>query len=390
MVMMGWALWCLARPGFAEVGTAQVIQVEKSEVVFNAGRREGLVLDAEVNLLRLGSPIVHPLTGQVLGRPQEPVGLARIFEVGEHQSRAVLEKSYTVPQVGDAVEYEPSVGHAAAETVAAVHGHEAEAKPPAEVPRAGAGHGKAVAAEGEVQQRLKELEQSVADYHTSSKTLRAYPVFAQRVWDEISSMKSYLVSMDERLVQLEEQQSQDRHHPSSVLGGDTAGGEEGMREFTIRYAPDTQVKLKVAGKTLVISVDHDSLRVRPEGEPVAEAGVALESHGAGTESVHSAEPEVAVEEHQSEPAGEHGAAGEHHLAAEEHHVAAEVHVAEGEAAAQTPWYQSPWVLGIGVLALGLVAGVVSWLIKRHYENKSEELEADLLEDEEEDEDEDED
>ena len=27
-----------------------------------------------------------------------------------------------------------------------------------------------------------------------------------------------------------------------------------MKEFTIRYAPDTQVKLRAAGKTLLISI----------------------------------------------------------------------------------------------------------------------------------------
>ena len=379
IIMVAWALWGLARPGFAEVGTAQVTQVKKSEVVINAGRREGLVLDAAVNLLRLGSPIVHPLTGQVLGRPQEPVGMARIFEVGEHQSRAVIEKSYSVPKVGDAAEYEASVVHAAAETAVTVHGHEVEVRPPAKSAHQAGGSGKVVEADGEVQQRLKKLEQSVADYHTSSKTLKAYPVFAQRVWDEISSMKSYLISLDERLVQLEEQ-NQD-HHRTSVQGGDTAGGEGGMREFTIRYAADTQVKLKVAGKTLLISVEHDSLRVQDEGmgEP-AVAGTVLEPQSEGHEgaAVHSAGPEGAAGEHDGEPAGGKEAA----------HGAAGGHSAEGEAAAQAPWYQSPWVLGLGVLALGLVAGVVSWLIKRRYEAESEELEADYLEDEDEDEDED--
>lgn len=393
MIAVSWALWCLAQPGFGESGTAQVIQVDRSEVVLNVGRRDGLALDAEVNLLRLGSPIVHPLTGQVLGRPQEPVGVARVFEVGEGQSRAVIEKSYSAPQVGDAVEYEPRAGREAAGS----HRHEAAVQPaagghaqketaPVEK-AAGAAreedHGKAGGMDGEVQQRLKDLERSVEEYHSSSKTLKAYPVFAQRVWDEISTMKSYLVSLDERLVQLEEQQSQDRHL-TSVLSGNTAGGEEGMREFTIRYAPDTQVKLKVAGKTLLISVDHDSLRVEGEGmgEPAAEAGTPLAPQGEAAEgaAAHRAESEAAAGEHQGEPAGEK----------EEPHGTAEVHAAESEAAGQLPWYQSPWVLGTGVLTLGLVAGVVSWLIKRRYEEESEELEADYLEDEDEDEDEEED
>jgi hypothetical protein len=404
MIMPGWALWGLAWVALAAADTAQVIQVDKSpgdksEVVLDAGRRHGLALDSEVNLLRPGSPIVHPLTGQVLGRPQEPVGVARVFEVGDQQSRAVVEKSYSPPQVGDEAEYQrpstrereaaaaPAVGHAQEEEA---HGHRV-AEPGVGAAREES-HGKAGGAEGEVQQRLKDLERSVEEYHSSSKTLKAYPVFAQRVWDEISTMKSYLVSLDERLVQLEEQQSQDRHHLSSVVGGDGAG-EEGMREFTVRYAPDTQVKLKVAGKTLLISVDHDSLRVQEEG---AAAPLAGDRHGE-----EGGEPApAAIEEHETAvahvEAPAHGGEEAHKAEEEEEHHPAPAHGGEEEAhggeghEAETPWYQSPWVIGIGVLTLGLVAGVVSWLIKRRYEEESEELEADYLEEEDEDEDEEED
>jgi hypothetical protein len=317
-----------------------------------------LALDAQVNLLRPGSPIVHPLTGQVLGQPQEPVGVARVFEVGDHQSRAVVEKSYTAAQIGDEVEFAPAPGQ---ETATAGQGHEAGGAAPAEE------HGRAAGGDAALQQRLRDLERSVEEYHASSKTLKAYPAFAQRVWDEISTMKSYLVSLDERLVQLEEQQSQERH-PLGAPGGD-GGGEEGMREFTVRYAPDTLVRLKVAGRTLLLSVERDSLRVEEEG--AAPAAVAGE---------HQAEGEPAgAPDH--EPAGEGG--GEEAPAAGEGHGAA-APGGEGHEA-QPPWYHSPWVLGSGVLALGLVAGVVSWLIKRRYEEESEELEADYLEEEEEEE-----
>jgi hypothetical protein len=365
VIAMGLALWCLGRAPVAGAGSAQVIEVgrshgDKAEVLLNAGRREGLALDAQVNLLRPGSPIVHPLTGQELGRPQEPVGVARVFEAGDHQSRAVVEKSYTETQVGDEAEFAPA---AAQEPAAAGQGHEAAGKAGGTAPAEE--HGRA--GDAEMQQRLRDLERSVEEYHSSSKTLKAYPAFAQRVWDEISTMKSYLVSLDERLVQLEEQQSQERH-PLGAPGD--GAGEEGMREFTVRYAPDTQVRLKVAGKTLLISVERDSLRVEEEGAaPAAMAG-----------------------EHQAEE--EHGSAPVHERAGEEAPGAGEGHgaAALGEEGheAQLPWYQSPWVLGSGVLALGLVAGVISWLIKRRYEEESEELEADYLEEEEEEEDEEED
>lgn len=382
---VGLALWCLVWAGAAFAGTAQVVQVDRSEVVLNAGRRDGLVLDTQVSLLRAGSPIVHPLTGQVLGRPQEPVGLARVFEVGEHQARAVVEKAYSAAQVGDAAEFAAAGAGAPAEGPGHAVAEEPAARPEAHAAADGHGADKAASprepqgrgqGDPEMQQRLKDLERSVEEYHSSSKTLKAYPVFAQRVWDEISTMKSYLVSLDERLAQLEEQ-NQERHH----LGGESGGG-EGMREFTIRYAPDTQVKVKVAGKTLLVSVDHDSLHVEEEGA-VPAAAEAGESHGEAV-AVHGGEAHGSGGEELAEPA--HG--GEAPVVEEEH--GGEPH---GEAAGhegEMPWYQSPWVLGIGVLTLGLVAGVVSWMIKRRYEEESEELEAEYLADEDEDEDEEED
>ena len=399
MTMVGLVLWGMVWAGFAEAGTAKVVEVNKSEVVLSAGRRDGLALDAEVSLLRSGSPIVHPLTGQVLGQPQEPVGMARVFEVGAHQSRAVVEKAYTAVQVGDVGEFES--GAAQVPESAAGHGHQ-QAAPPHQHEAAGGqgghvaapvreghgqaasgqgghaaapvreGHGQAASGEGQMQQRLKELERSVEEYHSSSKTLKAYPVFAQRVWDEISTMKSYLVSLDERLAQIEEQ-NQERHHLGPALGGDSPG-EEGMREFTIRYAHDTQVKVQVAGKTLLISVVHDSLHVEEEGAAplVAAVGGEVQEHGDG--QVQVVEPAHRGEEG---PAGEEAHGEEGHGAGADH---------EG----QVPWYQSPWVLGIGVLTLGLVAGVISWMIKRRYEEESEGLEADYLEEEEEEEEEEED
>ncbi|MBM3278608.1 MAG: hypothetical protein FJY95_11100 [Candidatus Handelsmanbacteria bacterium] len=342
----GLALWCLAGTGSAGAEMARVIQVEGSEVVLDSGRREGLGLDAQVGLLREGNPIVHPLTGQVLGQPQEPVGMARVFEVGEHQSRAVVEKSYSPALVGDAAEFTPGPRQDLARPQPPASAPEAESadRPQSEgVASARQGQG----GDAQMQQRLKDLERSVEEYNASKKTLKAYPVFAQRVWDEISTMKSYLVSLDERLAHLEEQ-SQERHHLGGTLAGE--GGKEGMREFTIRYAPDTQVKVKVAGKTLLVSVERDSLRVvEEEGAVVAVVG---QPHG-----------------------GEASQGGEEtHAAASEHGETLPV-VAPGEAESYegaVPWYYSPWVLGTGLLTLGLVAGVISWLIKRRYEEEEDE------------------
>jgi hypothetical protein len=46
-----------------------VVAVSGQEVTLGAGSRSGMVMAAEVTLLRQGQPIVHPLTGQILGVP---------------------------------------------------------------------------------------------------------------------------------------------------------------------------------------------------------------------------------------------------------------------------------------------------------------------------------
>lgn len=56
--------------------------------------------------------------------------------------------------------------------------------------------------------------------------------------------------MDKRLVDLEEQQGADRIRLSSLVSGDFRQG--GTEEFTIRYMP-TEIRLKIAGKTLLIT-----------------------------------------------------------------------------------------------------------------------------------------
>jgi hypothetical protein len=112
--------------------------------------------------------------------------------------------------------------------------------------------------------RVQQLEANLEEYGATSQKLKKYPVFARRVWDEISTMKSYLISIDERLVGLEEQQSEDHHRLSMALSGEYMP--QDMKEFTIRYAPDTQVKLRAAGKTLLISVVRDSIHMEEMSE----------------------------------------------------------------------------------------------------------------------------
>ena len=216
-----------------EMTMTRVVGVEGTEVALDAGMEAGLGKGAMVTLLREGEPIVHPLTGAVLGVPQEPVGMVEVVEVGATSARGVLNKRYSEPQVGDLAEYE-----AVEMTMAAL-------SPVMEKPSVG------------VADRVEKLEKTLRQYQKSGKAIKAYPTFVQQVWDEIMAMRSHLLSVDERLVDLEEQQGADRIRLSSLVSGDFRQG--GTEEFTIRYMPGTDVRLKIAGKTLLITVDQDSV-----------------------------------------------------------------------------------------------------------------------------------
>lgn len=222
----------------AERALTRVIDVVPGgadEVVLDAGRLDGLRQGTHVTLLREGEAIVHPLSGEILGIPQEPVGLAEVKSLQDRRARAVMVKTYSTPQIGDLAEY-------AKVPMAAAAGQ----APPAEVAK--------------VIQRVKSLEAGMQQYKKSQKSLSAYPVFAQQVWDEMGTIKSYLVALDERLIELEAQQHEDRNRLTAMMGGEFQGGES-TKELTIRYSEDTDLKLSVAGKTLMIRVEQDSIRL---------------------------------------------------------------------------------------------------------------------------------
>ncbi|HIG55852.1 MAG TPA: hypothetical protein EYG11_20980 [Candidatus Latescibacteria bacterium] len=291
----------------AERALTRVIDVEQSganEVVLDAGRLDGLREGARVTLLREGEAIVHPLTGEVLGIPQEPVGLVEVKGLQDRRARAIMVKSYSMPQIGDLAEY-GKVPMAVATPSA-----------PAEVAK--------------VMKRVKTLEVGMRQYKKSQKSLSAYPVFAQQVWDEMGTIKSYLVALDERLIELETQQHEDRNRLTAMIGGESQGTLG--KELTIRYSEDTDLKLRVAGKTLMISVERDSIRLK-------EAGMGE------TKEMSFAE-------------------GDLHLDGEE--------IAEGE---EEGWDmsldgmmdESPYLFAGSLLFIAIIAGVLLVVIKRRYD-----------------------
>lgn len=255
-------VWASSVPGagaLEQVAMTEIVAVEGSDIVLGAGHLAGLNVAMQVTLLREGDPIIHPLTGEVLGVPQEPVGTVHIFEVSEHRSRGGIVKMYSEPMMGDLAEFTPI----------------------------------APMATPEVSHVMEALRESVERVREHENDMRSYPAFARKVWDEISAMSSYLTSMDQRLVEIEEQQSEDHFRLSSVLSGEHR--QQGYKEFTVRYAPDMEVRLRAEGTTLLIEVVGDSLRVEKattspvrmmelgEGEEEGESGGLLAMFGFGSD-----------------------------------------------------------------------------------------------------------
>ena len=233
-----WASSAITACALEPMATTEVVAVEGNEVVLGDGRLSGLDIASQITLLRDGEPIIHPLTGEVLGVPQEPIGTVHIFEASDHRSRGSLIKMYSESMAGDMAEFQPAS--------------------PASMSAPGV---------SSVMQEMEELKATVERVREREDDLRYYPSFARKVWDEISAMRSYLTSIDQRLVEIEEQQSEDHFRLSSVLSGEHH--QQDYKEFTVRYAPDTEVRLRAAGKTLLIEVVGDSLRVEEMATPVS-------------------------------------------------------------------------------------------------------------------------
>ena len=254
-----WSESGLPSDGAAVVLTRVVEIAEPDVVILGAGRLDGLTDSARVMLLREGDPIVHPLTGEVLGIPQEPVGRVRVFRLQDHSARARLEHAYSTPAVDDLAEFEKSAPGE-----------------PVQVERQVAGPQDGFAA------RLKELEASVEQYEKSSKKMKSYPTFATRVWEQLTDMRSRLEELDARLVDLEEQQMVDRLQLRSVVSGEysvdnDAGRRDMMREYSVK-----QIRLSADGRTLLVTAVDDSLILKEtvddsreqmeEGDDVSERG----------------------------------------------------------------------------------------------------------------------
>lgn len=66
----------------------EVLEVRAGVLTLRAGAKEGARAGLDVELYRQGREIKHPRTGEILGRAEEPLGLARITEAQEQFSMA--------------------------------------------------------------------------------------------------------------------------------------------------------------------------------------------------------------------------------------------------------------------------------------------------------------
>ncbi|MDA0338090.1 MAG: hypothetical protein O2782_23210 [bacterium] len=320
LVTILWANSATSAGALEPMASTEVIAVEGTEVVLGAGRLSGLAVASQVTLLRESEPIIHPLTGEVLGVPQEPVGTVHIFEVSDHRSRGGLVKTYSTPRPGDMAEFQPV--------------------------RAAATMAREVSS---VMQEMEALKATLEMVREHDDDMRSYPAFARKVWDEVAAMCSYLTSIDQRLVEIEEQQSEDHFRLSSVLSGEHH--QQDYKEFTVRYAPDTEVRLRAAGKTLLIEVVGDSLHMQEMAAPVSMAPPRQQSESPGLLAMLGFGKKADVDTGDS---------------AADDDKPYEVEVTDLTMTDEAPWYSSIYHLAAGIgLTMAMLIMVVLVIKKRY-------------------------
>ncbi len=86
----------------------KVMLVERDAVHVNLGAVDGVKADDLFEVVRLGDPVVHPVTRLKIGRESRMLGIVKITVVDEKLSSAKIVKAYDAIQVGDAIRrYQP-------------------------------------------------------------------------------------------------------------------------------------------------------------------------------------------------------------------------------------------------------------------------------------------
>lgn len=264
-------------PSTAELAMTSVIDVDLNQVTIEAGSQDGVEVGVNVILLRKNSPIVHPLTGELLGVPEEPVGTIEIMEVLRQKATGQLFKMYSDPQVGDIAEYE------------VVYAKEEDSEIYQDPTLAEQDESRKQRIEDEslvsvLEMKMDRLAQKVAENQNVISKIQGGISVSPAIWDEITTMKSFFFKFEDRLLALEDRQGEN----SKALSNLNQEGNSQLlprKELTISYARDIDVKVGVRGKTLLLDVFKDSLALE-QGE-VQETGFESEDTTAGNDNIFS-------------------------------------------------------------------------------------------------------
>ena len=233
-------------PATADVAVTSVVAVDLPEVEVGAGSRDGLEVGIRARIFRPGETIVHPLTGEVLGTPQEPVGFMKITSVQPDRASGRLLKAYSEPRQGDSVEYET----AAAEDAEGISEPEEIPEPPAEaVPVPPAVPGKRTALE----ERIEEVVRRVDRNQRAIEELRGRPSVPRNYLDGISLMKSLISRSEERLDALEKKLTEQAKTLEMLQHEDYAPGSR----VPVNPPLDLEINLGLRGETLRFAVANE-------------------------------------------------------------------------------------------------------------------------------------
>ncbi len=226
-------------PSRVEPASTRVIEIDLPKVVLAAGSDHGLQVGARVKLLRQSESIIHPLTGEDLGTPFEPVGFVEIVTVGPGRAVAKVKKLYSQVLVDDIAEYKAVIPDPPPHPKA----------PPARPPKTASIADK----------KIDELAHQVAQNQQIIEALSKRPAVSRKIWDEIAFMKSFFDRSEERLEQIERRLAE-QSDLLEILQNREYG--QGPGEGVPVHSPlDLEIKLGIKGGRMTFAVLRDSLEM---------------------------------------------------------------------------------------------------------------------------------
>lgn len=175
-------------------GEAEVTRVRGSKLTIDVGSKSGLLAGLEVQVVRTPTEsIVHPKTGENMGRPEIRVGIGTVREVYEDVALVELGGDYLfAPRVGDVVRYhtpEELMLEGAQQTVEAEERNRKE--------------------HAEFSSRLASLAQSINRIDATIRELRSWrrdvELLEENFKTQLSSINGDLITMKEDIASLKEQ-----------------------------------------------------------------------------------------------------------------------------------------------------------------------------------------